>query len=147
VLALAWLTDNVLAGLTRGRAILWDAQGDERRSFELARGERVAAWRESAGRLIALVTPEARGWAGFVPLLVMNGVGLEAIDLDRVAAGYDPDLGEHGTLLTPGVAYDPGDGPVFVVPPPGQSLRSTSTARRPAITRPGRRSSRPSRRH
>jgi len=50
VLALAWLTDDVLAGLTSGRAILWDAQGDERRSFELARGERVAAWRESARR-------------------------------------------------------------------------------------------------
>lgn len=118
--ALAWLSNDVLAGLSSGTAILWNSEGDELRSFELAPGERVTEWRSAAGRLIALVTPDARGGFGSPRLLEISEASMEAVELDRIAAGFDPDLGEHGTLLTPGLAYDQVGRRVFVVPPAGR---------------------------
>lgn len=117
--ALAWLSDDLLATVTSGKATLWDARGHQIESFELAPGDRVTTWHSGAGRLIALVAPDVRGGHGAARLLEISGAGMEVVALDRVAAGYDPEMGEHGTLLTPGLAYDPVGQRAFVVPPDG----------------------------
>lgn len=117
--ALAWLSEDLLAGLLDGEAVLWDAAGRRVRSFELAWKERIAAWHPAADRLIALVTPDRRGRYGSARLLVITGTGVDVFELDRIAAGHDPDLGEYGTLLAPGLAFDPIRHRVFVVQPVG----------------------------
>ncbi len=118
-LALAWLSDDLLAGLVVGEAVLWDGTGRQVRAFGLARSERVAGWQLAADRLIALVTPDRRGGIGPARLLAIGKTGVGVIELDRVMAGHDPDRGEYGTVLAPGLAYDPVGHRVFVVQPDG----------------------------
>jgi hypothetical protein len=117
--ALAWLSDDALAGVTPGEAVLWNATGKRIRSFELTPSERVEAWLAASDRLIALTTPDWRGGGGSPRLLVVTETVTQVVELDGTAAGYDPDLGEHGTQLTPGLAYDPTGRRAFVVPADG----------------------------
>lgn len=116
---LAWLSDDLLAGVVDGETIVWDALGRQIRSFELAGHERIAAWHAAVGRLIVLVTPDADGGSGPARLLEISATTTDVLELERVVAGFDPNLGEHGTQLTPGLAYDPVAGRVFVVQPDG----------------------------
>lgn len=76
------------------------------------------AWHAEPGRLLVLVSPDLTN-GGASRLLDITRARIEVVNLDRVVAGYDPDLGEHGTLLTADLAYDPVGGRAFVVQPDG----------------------------
>jgi hypothetical protein len=114
----AWLSDRVLAGITDTSAVLWNARGQVLRNFGLGTKVPIVAWHAATDRLIALVTPSSEA-AGASRLIAITNTGVNTIQLPRVRAGYDPVLGEHGTQLIPGLAYDPVDHRVFVIQPDG----------------------------
>lgn len=116
---LAWLSDQALAGVASGEVVLWDATGRRIRSLELTPSGRVETWLAASDRLIALVTSDRRGGGGSPRLLVVTETAIDLVQLDRITAGYDPDLGVHGTQLTPGLAYDPVGRRAYVVPADG----------------------------
>ena len=122
----SWLSDHVLAGIGEESAVLWNAQGDELRRSGFRQEFHLTGWVTAPDRLVALVysSPDTRA----ARLLSISRTGLETIALDRVQAGYDPGIGDHGTFITPGLAYDPIDERAFVLQSDGPiaevSLRS-----------------------
>ena len=116
--ALSWLSDRLLAGVMESEVVVWSVDGARVRRIELVGGERPMAWHAGPGRLLVLVSPDL-GNGSASRLLDITRARIEVVDLDRVVAGYDPDLGEHGTLMTASLAYDPAGGRAFVVQPDG----------------------------
>ncbi len=110
----AWLSDHVLAGMTRDGAVLWNARGDVLRTFGFGTKVEIVAWHSTSDRLIALVTS-----LGAARLISLTKTAMHVFQLPQVRAGYYPNLGEHGTQLVPGLAYDPADHEVFVIQPDG----------------------------
>ena len=118
--ALGWVSDTLLGAVTDSAATLWSAHKESVQSLALPPSEGVVAWRGAPGRLLAPLSQDGRGDAGSARLLEISAAGIETIELDGLRVGFDPDLGRHGTMLTPGLAYDPVGHRVFVVPPSGR---------------------------
>jgi hypothetical protein len=115
---LAWLSNHVLAGITREGAVLWSAGGAVLRRFGFGTKVDAVAWHAASDRLISLVAPASPG-TGVARLISITKIGMDTIPLPQVRAGDAPTLGEHGTELIPGLAYNPADHLVFVIPPQG----------------------------
>jgi hypothetical protein len=114
---MSWLSDELLAGVTfDGSAVVWDAQGRRIHTAGVP-GTPITSY-AATDRLIALVAPRMVG-RGSTSLVEISASGVHTLALGRIDAGYDSDRGEHGTQLTPGLAYDPASRRAFVVHPDG----------------------------
>jgi hypothetical protein len=113
---LSWLPDGSLVAVTQGSALVWDPGFARGRAFDLPGG--TVAWNAAADRLLLLAAPEPPG-AGSVHLVEIGTSGVRAIELEGLPPAFDPDRGEIGVHLTPGLAYDPVGRRAFVLPPEG----------------------------
>jgi hypothetical protein len=116
--ALSWLSNDLLAGVMEREVGVWRADGARIHTVELRGDELITASRATTDRLVVLVSPDPRNEEPS-RLLDVRSSGIGVIELDQVVGGHVPDLGEHGTFLSPDLAYDPGRGRVFVVQPEG----------------------------
>ena len=110
---LAWVSEQALVGTDgNGNAFVWDRRTGTSRRYREADGNVGLA---ATDRLLLVAAGRGGGHAG---LTEISAEGARSIELDRIGV-FDPDRGEVGLELIPGLAYDPEAKRAYVVPPEG----------------------------
>ncbi len=115
--ALTWLSDQVLVSVNSQEVSVWDASVGRTRHLELP-GNVVTSYAAS-DRLLLVTSQEWPHQLGPTHLVQIDLSGPRSVELEGLRAGLDPNLGEHGVRLTPGLAFDADRERAFVVPPEG----------------------------
>jgi hypothetical protein len=115
--ALTWLSDDVLVIVGPDEVSLWDARVGRTRHFPLPGG--VVSSYAATDRLLVVTTEGGYRRPGPAHLVQVDASGPRSVELEGLQAGFDPNRGEHGTRLTPGLAFDADRTRAFVVPSEG----------------------------
>jgi hypothetical protein len=115
--ALTWLSDDLLVSLGSDEVFMWDARVDGTRHHYLP-GSVVTSY-AAIDRLLVISSEGGRHQLGPAHLVQIDASGWRTVELEGLEAGFDPDRGEHGMELTPGLAFDADRERAFVVPSDG----------------------------
>jgi len=135
--ALTWLSDDLLVSLGSDEVFMWDARVEGIRHHYLPGS--VVTSHAANDRLLVVISEGGRRQLGPAHLVQIDASGARSVELEGLQAGFDPDRGEHGMRLTPGLAFDADRERAFVVPPDGpiaevDLVEMAVTYRRPAAS-------------
>ena len=111
------VVQQVLVSVGSQQVSVWDARVGRTRHLELP-GNVVTSYAAS-DRLLLVTSQEGPDQLGPTHLVQIDLSGPRSVELEGLRAGLDPNRGEHGVRLTPGLAFDAERERAFVVPPEG----------------------------